>query len=372
MGIVRPVVRAVVRPIVNKIDSTKSSGISWSSYWNTLISATVENAAPTDVVMTFPTAKAELTDTDFTIAGKTISGAVWAGAVLTLTVTVAFVYGDAPVVTFVPSGGTANVTNNILATAELTTYITGLATPLSLRQRRLLNEFIKTLKTGLSITDLDDAFDTMYVLGGETAESSLKNLVKNANHATAVNSPTFTQFEGFTGDGISMYINTNYKAETNGVNFTRNNASIGLYNRLNIDGEFVDAGSYDAATSTISIMCRNATKAHGRVNNITATYVSGDVADALGLCICTRNGAAHTDMVLYKNKTSLTTITGINNTTARNDIDISILNITGLSYYSTRQIAFFFMGKHITTAMRDVIVDSVEAYMDANGKGVIA
>jgi hypothetical protein len=94
--------------------------------------------------------------------------------------------------------------------AETVTYITGLTTPLSSGQVTLIDTFVTSLKTGLSITTLDEVFDVMYILAGETAESSLRNLIKNDHHATAVNSPTFTALEGFTGDGLTKYINTNY------------------------------------------------------------------------------------------------------------------------------------------------------------------
>jgi len=91
----------------------------WSSYWATLISATVENAAPTHVVLTFPVAKEDLVTTDFsvTIDGETsaISDATWVGVVLTLTIADTIVYGDTVIVTFEKSGGTKTVTNNTLA-----------------------------------------------------------------------------------------------------------------------------------------------------------------------------------------------------------------------------------------------------------------
>ena len=89
-------------------------GFSASAYWATLISATVENAASTDVVLTFP-APAALGATDFTIAGFTISSASWTGAVLTLVVTPQVtVFNGNPTITFVKTGGTAIVTNNVL------------------------------------------------------------------------------------------------------------------------------------------------------------------------------------------------------------------------------------------------------------------
>jgi hypothetical protein len=41
---------------------------------------------------------------------------------------------------------------------------------------------------------------------------------------TAVNSPTFTSNGGFTGNGTSSYIDTNYNPSTSGVNYTLNDA----------------------------------------------------------------------------------------------------------------------------------------------------
>jgi len=89
-------------------------GINWAAYWAGLISATVEQAAPTHVVLTFPTAQPSLIATDFTIAGFTVNSASWAGSVLTLVLAETVGYDDVLVVTFVRTGGTAAVTNNII------------------------------------------------------------------------------------------------------------------------------------------------------------------------------------------------------------------------------------------------------------------
>jgi hypothetical protein len=42
---------------------------------------------------------------------------------------------------------------------------------------------------------------------------------------TAVNSPTWTANQGFTGNGTSSYIDTNFNPATQGVNYTLNDAS---------------------------------------------------------------------------------------------------------------------------------------------------
>ena len=54
----------------------------------------------------------------------------------------------------------------------------------------------------------------------------------NLSQYTAYNSPTFTADQGFQGDGVSAYIDTNYNAFTSGVNYSLDSASMGGYMRL--------------------------------------------------------------------------------------------------------------------------------------------
>ena len=59
---------------------------------------------------------------------------------------------------------------------------------------------------------------------------------------TAVNSPTFTANIGFTGNGATSYLNTNFNPATHGVNYTLNNASIFYYERATILGTYCGIG----------------------------------------------------------------------------------------------------------------------------------
>jgi lysophospholipase L1-like esterase len=111
---IKSVIKSVVGSVGNSIVNRRGGGVSWATWWTSLISATVENAAPTHVVLTFPTAQTSLGAIDFTIAGFMINNASWAGVVLTLVLSTAVVYGDILVVTFINSGGTHAVTNNVL------------------------------------------------------------------------------------------------------------------------------------------------------------------------------------------------------------------------------------------------------------------
>ena len=101
----------------------RKAGISWSSYWATLISATVETAAPTHVVLTFPTAQPSLGATDFIIAGFTISSASWTDAVLTLVLSSPVLVFDGNIhLTFVKTGAMTTVTNNVADDGETVRY----------------------------------------------------------------------------------------------------------------------------------------------------------------------------------------------------------------------------------------------------------
>lgn len=89
----------------------------------TLLTATVENAAPTNVVLTFDEAKPDWDETNFTIEGFTISSASWTGSVLTLVLSVGVSYYEGNfIITFVPSGETAIVTNNITKYANAASW----------------------------------------------------------------------------------------------------------------------------------------------------------------------------------------------------------------------------------------------------------
>jgi hypothetical protein len=88
-------------------------GVSWSSYWATLISATVENAAPTHVVLTFAAANARVTDADFTVDGFTVASGSWTGTVFTLVLSEAVLVFDEDLTITFKSTNTGTVTNNV-------------------------------------------------------------------------------------------------------------------------------------------------------------------------------------------------------------------------------------------------------------------
>jgi hypothetical protein len=269
-----------------------------------------------------------------------------------------------------------SVSSGVDYDADIDTYISGLSTPLSSGQLTLLNNFVVGLKSDLSITNLSDVFDVMYILAGETSESSLRNLVQRDHDATIVSSMAFTVLEGFAGDATADYLSTDYIPITDSVNFARNNSSFGIYIRTNVV-EFggVEIGTRSSAGIDNQIAARYDDYFYARMNNSVSSNQRSDNTDSRGVFIITRNGSAITDLVQYKNKTSpALTTTGSNITAAISDHEffIGALNNNGTAEsFTSKQISFVFIGKYITTTMRDYIVDRIETYMDANGKGIL-
>lgn len=249
--------------------------------------------------------------------------------------------------------------------ADLLTYISGLVTPLSEGQLTLLNTFITSLKTGLGITNLSDAFDIMYILAGETQESSLRNFVKRAHDGTAVNSPTFTALEGFAGDGLTSYLNSNYNPTTHRVNYSQNSASVGIYKRA---GTSLIAGTNNFINNSNNVLIQS-TGSYVKINRFSWWVATGG-SDLNGIHILTRTASNNENYYQNGTKYSVTanSLTGVPNL----NLFIGAADSgAGAISFSVGQASLFFAGKLVTDANESVIRTAFEAYMDANGRGVI-
>lgn len=248
------------------------------------------------------------------------------------------------------------------------TYIMGLAETLTSSQLDLINAFIVGLKTDLGIDNLTDIFDVIYYTGNETAESSLRNMVKREHDGVAVNSPTFTPYEGWTGDGVSSYIDFNYNPNTDAVNIAQNNLCAGYYSRTNtVNSECIFGARGTLARIYVLLNVAGATGYYyvNTTNTGGVILVSNDGM----ICLIREDPATHR---LYRNKVQ-----------ADSEADASgglpNCNLWGLAANNgadavfspgTSQLSFVFVGRLDATGIAN-ITDRFETLMDANGKGVI-
>ncbi len=100
------------------------------------------------------------------------------------------------------------------------------------------NQLILDLKSAGIWNKLDVFY--VYANDGSKEFATLNWKSPTQYQSTLVNSPTFTSDQGFTGDGVTSYIRTNFNPSTNGVNYQNNDASRGAYVRIPVSSQYVD------------------------------------------------------------------------------------------------------------------------------------
>ena len=253
-----------------------------------------------------------------------------------------------------------------------------LTTPLSGTAMIKVNNLIVMLKDSIGIDTLSEFFDRFYLLANETAEASVYDLCDSAlaRRCTAVNSPTHNAFEGFTFNGTSNYLNTNYNPKTQGVNLTQDNCGVGVYIRAvpasvvtvkAVTGVREGTTSYLVVTPIYSNLTSHMlnSSANIRIARVTTNnpfYIS-----------VTRNSNLPAGLFGYRNYSTLTS-TGTENTNGipNGNIYIGARNtITEPEYYWDGQCSVVFYSEYISEENNRKILNCIEYYMDYNGKGII-
>jgi hypothetical protein len=194
-----------------------------------------------------------------------------------------------------------------------------------------------TLMTSLISSGVFAKLDVLFVLandgGSQFACINWKN--PTGNKATLVSSPTFTTNQGFTGNGTSSFINTNFNAATQGVNYTLNNASRYAYVRTLVANRVIDGVDASTANSTTTFVSANQ-RINQSGSNISASF---DFSTS---------GAGMKSI----HRTSSTSVTCYNDTTASSGLTATSTGLVtsnqvilrSASSYGSHQISMYAMG----------------------------
>jgi len=184
---------------------------------------------------------------------------------------------------------------------------------------------------------------------------------------------TFTSLEGLTGDG-NAYLELNYNARTQGVNYTLNDASHGAYVRdfyfgldnfvYGVYSTIPDGGTDNAIRlyrSTIVIP-----KIGVDINNdISET----PLADVNGFLASSRASSAGFSWYYNKNKTDQVA----NSTKIPNQGIVSLARRStdgSVGLFSQSQVSCIFFGGSLTESQENAFYDAMQAYMTSNSKEV--
>lgn len=265
-------------------------------------------------------------------------------------------------VVFTRGGGYDAATQALLDQASTDGYTAASGTALT-----ALDAFIVALKADGIWTLLDALWLPATNGDSDFACYNLKD--PTSFNLTKVNSPTFTSLEGFTGNGASAYLDTNFNLSVDGVNYTLNAASIGFYNRLSSGSSKLEMGAKDVSNFESQMTSNwngSGLKFLGQLND-NNNFTNTTSGNETGFHILNR---LNNDQTYYNNGLSITT-----DTDAPSGVPNETMGILGrlsssmLSFPSSDQISFAFIGGDLSTKASEFYT-AIQDYMIAIGKQV--
>jgi hypothetical protein len=164
--------------------------------------------------------------------------------------------------------------------ADAQLYFDNVATQPSATQKGYINTLVLALKAANIFTELD----RLWILAQEVEDNSYVSLVNpTSTDLSWTVKPTWTQYQGFAGNASTMFLKTGYIPSVDGVNYTLNDANIGVYSRTNVAGTSTDMGCATAATvRALRIQAnRSSNDLIGTINASALENVSDSVPDGL-------------------------------------------------------------------------------------------
>lgn len=207
--------------------------------------------------------------------------------------------------------------------------------------------------------------DVMWVLAAHDEQFGRLNWKSPSTFTlTAVNSPTFTTDRGFAGNGSSSSLDTGWDWGTNGVQYTRNNAHLSVYQRSN-GGSNVPGFSTVAASLRAAVGGRLSTTGGGRSQVNSATSIPSTTAGALpAQTIARRNDGTNASII--RDGVEITVPTASASTTDSSTSDFSFFRY-GSTNYTSDQIAGGSLGAYLDDTEALAFYNAWYAYMVAVG-----
>lgn len=236
--------------------------------------------------------------------------------------------------------------------------------PSGLQKARLDNYLFKPLVA----TGIFSELDRLWIFASETQANGLISLVNpTATAITEVNSPTWTQFQGYDFNGTTQYLNTNVAVNAL-TKYTQNSASNFTYLRENTTSSGTDFGAFSGggANNTSAFIRFTDGICYAAINDSGAGS-NGAVADSRGGFMFQRT--ASNAKQSYRNGVSFFSDTEVSTalTTATNFIGARS-NGGVAQDFCNRQTSMFMIGSGNVNAL--TFYNIIQGYMTSIGTAV--
>lgn len=237
---------------------------------------------------------------------------------------------------------------------------------LTLKPSRFYTQSVNTLVRRLKITDNWQKIERLWIHATEQQQHARVSLINpTSTAATEVNSPTWTQNRGYTGDGATTYLNLNF-TPSSAVLYQQNSASLGVYSLSDVANTGTDMGCFQTQRAYIFTRRTNGTadwSISGLNSNLDNSGVKITVTDSRGFFAISRASASNFET--FKNGLQLASSAVTSN--GRPGISMYLLcqNAGSPTGFSNRQIALSFVGNG--TISQANFYSSIQAFAQGIG-----
>lgn len=227
-----------------------------------------------------------------------------------------------------------------------------------------------TLICGLVTDSVWTKLDALYIFATADTTTAALSLVNATYNLTITGSFTFAADTGWTGDGGTTYMNTNFNPSTAGGQYARNSASVGAYVRTSRSSSaaYGELGLNDNVVSLIRMLPLFSGDLYYCALNGFQTTIAN--TNAQGSWIQSRTSSSL--VTLYKNGSSFGTASDTSTALINGNIYVFAENILGVGpqLYSEDQLSATFIGSSLSSTDASNISSRINTYMTAYGVNV--
>lgn len=225
---------------------------------------------------------------------------------------------------------------------------------------------IHNLVIGLKDDGIWTLLDRLWIMAaheqGATARLDWKSPATTGRRLTEVNSPSFTADQGYTGNGSTSYLNTNYTPSADGSQWTQNSACFGVWIRTAPPS--APAKYYFGADSTTA--GRDVWAARNSANLALVAPQGGAINTTDGTKgghtgLLTVNRSASDAVQSYLNGVEETT--GTTTSAALVNVDVLLLCLTTGFGFSSGQLSIAFAASSLNAAQQANLHTRLNTYM---------
>lgn len=238
-----------------------------------------------------------------------------------------------------------------------------------------LNSAYTTMICGMVTDGTWSLFDGLYIFATNTTTTANLNLVSTSFGLTTNGSCTFTANTGYTGDGLTCYLDTGFNPTSAGGNFSQNSAMHGVYVLTNSTTspatEQDDIGADNALTTfNYLIVLFTDGNSYGEINDGGSPNNQATVGNTDGLWIVSVTSS--TAVGFYRNGSLL-----VSNNASTNGVPDETYTILArhrasgsIANYSPHQISAAWVGGGASSTQAGQIASRINAFMTTLGINV--